>query len=75
MFQFPFNDKAASSLWKSWRKTWTRFEVATGIDEAAEKKRMCTLLSVIGEDAVKMFEMFQYYSMGKGKAPKGYQTC
>ena len=32
---------------------------------------MCTLLSVIGEDAVKMFEMFQYYSMGKGKAPKG----
>ena len=31
--------------WKSWRKTWTRFEVATGIDEVAEKKRMCTLLS------------------------------
>ena len=48
------NDRSASSLWKSWRKTWTRFEVATGIDEAAEKKRVCTLLS--GEDAVKVFE-------------------
>ena len=54
------NDKSASSLWKSWRKTWTRFEIATGIDEAAEKKRVCTLLSVIGEDAVKVFETFQY---------------
>ena len=52
------NDKSASSLWKSWRKTWNRFEVATGIGEAAEKKRVCTLLSVIGEDAV--FETFQY---------------
>ena len=48
------NDKSASSLWKSWRKTWTRFEVATGIDKAAEKKRVCTLLSVIGEEAVKL---------------------
>ena len=54
------NDKSASSLWKSWRKTWTRFEVATGIYEAAEKKRVCTFLSVIGEDAVKVFETFQY---------------
>ena len=54
------NDKSASSLWKSWRKTWTKFEVASGIDEAAEKKRMCTLLTVIGEDAVKVYGIFQY---------------
>ena len=46
------NDKSTSSLWK----TWSWFEVATGIDEAAEKKRVCTLLSVIGEDAVKVLE-------------------
>ena len=59
------NDKSASNLWKSWRKTWTRFEVATGIDEAAEKKRVWTLLSVIGEDAVKVFETFQY---GEGES-------
>ena len=52
------NDKSASSLWKSWRKTWIRFDVAIGVDGAAEKKRVCTLLSVIGEDAVKVFETF-----------------
>ena len=59
------NDKSASNLWKFWRKTWTRFEVATGIDEVAEKKRVCTLLSVVGEDAVKVFEKFQY---GEGES-------
>ena len=50
-------------------ETWTRFEVATRIDEAAEQKRVCvcvcTLLSVIGEDAVKVFETFQY---GEGES-------
>ena len=61
------NDKSAYSLLKSWRKTWTRFEIATGIDEAAEKKRVCTLLSVIGEDAVKVFETFQYAEGPRGK--------
>ena len=52
------NDKSAYGLWKSCRKTWTRFEEITGIDEAAEKKRVCTLLSVIGKDAVKVCETF-----------------
>ena len=54
------NDKSASSLWKSWKKTWGRFEIATGIDEAGDKKRVCTLLSIIGEDAVKVFDTFEY---------------
>ena len=54
------NDKSASSLWKSWKKTWERFEIATGIDEAGDKKRVCTLLSIIGEDAVKVFDTFEY---------------
>ena len=54
------NDKSVSILWKSWKKTWTRFEVATGIDETSDKKRVCTLLSVIGEDAVKVYDTFEY---------------
>ena len=45
------NDKSASSLWKFWKKAGIRFQVATEIDEAAEKKSVCTLLSV-REDAV-----------------------
>lgn len=54
------NDKSAAILWKAWRKTWNRFEIATGIDEASDKKRVCTLLSVIGDDAVKVYDAFQY---------------
>ena len=54
------NDKSAAVLWKAWRKTWNRFEIATGIDEASDKKRVCTLLSVIGDDAVKVYDAFQY---------------
>ena len=54
------NDKSASSLWKSCKKTWERFEIATGIDKAGDKKRVCTLLSIIGEDAVKVFDTFEY---------------
>lgn len=34
--------------------------MATGIDETSDKKRVCTLLSVIGEDAVKVYDTFEY---------------
>ena len=43
------NDKSESRMCKSWKKTWERFEIATGIDDAGDKKRVCTLLSNIGE--------------------------
>ena len=59
------NDKSASSLLKSWKKTWERFDIATRIDEAGDKKRVCTLLSIIGEDAVKVFGTFEY---GEGES-------
>ena len=64
------NDKSAFSLWKSWKKTWERFEIATGIDEAGDKKRVCTLLSIIGEDAVKVFDTFEY---GDGESEDSIQ--
>ena len=63
------NDKSASSLWKSWEKTWERFEIATRIDEAIDKKRVCTLLSII-EDAVKVFDTFEY---GDGESEDSIQ--
>ena len=52
------NDKSASSLWNYWKKTWERFEIAMGIYEAGDKKRVCTRLSIIGEDAVREFDTF-----------------
>ena len=64
------NDKSASSLWKSWKKTWERFEIATGIDDAGAKKRVSTLLSIIGEDAVKVFDTFEY---GDGESEDSIQ--
>ena len=52
------------------KKTWERFEIATGIDEAGDKKRVCTLLSIIGEDAVKVFDTFEY---GDGESEDSIQ--
>ena len=54
------NDKSASSPWKYWKKTWERYGIATGIYETGNKKRVCTLLSILGEDAVKVFDTFEY---------------
>ena len=51
------NDKSASSPWKYWKKTWERYEIATGIYETGNKKRV---LSILGEDAVKVFDTFEY---------------
>ena len=52
------------------KKTWERFEIATGIGEAGDKKRVCTLLSIIGEDAVKVFDTFEY---GDGESEDSIQ--
>ena len=64
------NDKSASGLWKSWKKSWERFEIATVIDETGDKKRVCTLLSIIGDDAVKVFDTFEY---GDGESEDSIQ--
>ena len=37
-----------------------RFEIATGIYDAGYKKRVCTILSIMEEDAVKVFDTFVY---------------
>ena len=66
------NDKSASTLWKYWKKTWERFEIAKGIDEAGDKKRVFTLLSIIGEDAVKVLILL---NMGMEKSRIAYTTC
>ena len=46
-----------------------RFEIATGIDAAGDNKRVCILLSIIG-DAVKVFDTFEY---GDGESEDSIQ--
>ena len=51
-------------------ETWERFEIATAIDEAGDKKRVCTRVSIIGGDAVKVFDTFEY---GDGESEDSIQ--
>ena len=52
-------DNLATS-WKQWRKIWLRYEIATGINKQEGLVRVATLLSVIGEDAAKVYATFTW---------------
>ena len=46
--------------WKTWKKAWSRYEIATGVAKQSALVGVSTLLSIIGEDATKVFETFQW---------------
>ena len=52
-------DDNLATNWNAWKKAWTRYEVATGVDKQEQLVRVSTLLSVIGEDATKAFDAFE----------------
>ena len=47
-----FDDNLATT-WESWKKTWTRYEIATGVQKQECIVRVSTLLSLIGEDVLR----------------------
>lgn len=53
-------DDNLASNWKQWKKVWQRYEIATGINKQENLVRVSTLLSVIGEEAVKAFDTFAW---------------
>ena len=53
------DDNLATS-WKQWRKIWLRYEIAKGINKQDGIVRVATLLSVIGEDAAKVYHTFTW---------------
>lgn len=57
-------DENVATNWKQWRKAWQRYEIATGIYNQGDLVRVSTLLSVIGEDAVKTFDTFTWDNEG-----------
>ena len=44
----------------AWKKVWSRYEIATGISKQESLVRVSTFLSVIGEDATKAFDAFEW---------------
>ena len=42
---------SAANSWRQWKSAWTEYEVATDLIDTTERKRVSTLLSVIGQDA------------------------
>ena len=53
-------DDNLASNWKQWKKVWQRYEIATGIYKQENLVRVSTLLSVIGEEAVKAIDTFAW---------------
>lgn len=46
--------------WRMFKQMWTNFETATDLDEKPSKKRVATLLNVIGKEAVKIYNTFKW---------------
>ena len=42
---------SAATSWRRWKSAWIEFHVATDLIDTTERKRVSTLLSVIGQDA------------------------
>ena len=51
-------DNNLATNWNAWKKAWTRYEVATGVNRQ-EQLVSLNMLSVIGEDATKAFDVFE----------------
>ena len=51
-------DNNLATNWNAWKKAWTRYEVATGVNRQ-EQLVSLNMLSVIGQDATKAFDGFE----------------
>jgi len=49
-----------SNSWKMFYQKWKNYEVATDLNEKSDEKRVATLLAVIGDDALKVYNTFQW---------------
>ena len=51
-------DSNAADKWKKFIRTWTNYSLATELNKKSEPIQVATLLTVIGEDAHKVFSTF-----------------
>ena len=48
--------------WKMFKQLWMNYEIAVGLSEQDSKKRVATLLTIIGKEAVNIFNTFKWNS-------------
>ena len=51
--------------WKRFKRMWTNYEIATGLDKKLGKTRTATLLTCIGADALEIFDPFVFANEGE----------
>jgi len=52
------HDVQAAEKWKRFKRTWVNYSLATGLSGKDEAVQVATLLTVIGEEARKVFASF-----------------
>ena len=62
--RFNIFDDNLATTWESWKKSWTRYEIATGVQKKEDIVTASTLISVIGEDGVKAYDTFSWAKSG-----------
>ena len=58
----PLNIHSAEAAeeWKRWRKTWENYALATELKDKELQVQVTTLLTIIGNDANRVFETFEW---------------
>ena len=56
-----------SANWKKFKQKYTNYEIATGINSKASSTRVATLLTVIGNDAIDVFNTLTWDAEGDDK--------
>ena len=52
------HDSQAAEKWKKFKRAWTNYSLATGLNKKSEAIQVATLLTVVGEDACEVYSMF-----------------
>ena len=52
------HDPLVAEKWKRFKRAWTNYSLATGLDKKDEAVQVATLLTVIGEEAQEVFSTF-----------------
>lgn len=53
--------------WKLFKQMWMNYEVATGLNEAKDEKRVATLLTMVGRDALRVYNTFKWTEKSESK--------
>ena len=60
--------------WKKWRKRFDNFELATGVSTKSDAERVATIIAVIGDAAVDVYDTFTWETEGENqKLEKVYE--